>query len=185
MPLPKPHFLLMAEGKAEGRLGCWRFSLEAAGMKQLEVDDFEPFTQGQRLELLAVVRGLEALEQPSLVTLVTPSRYVKRGIVYGIEDWRSNGWYWESHGKMVPVKNGDLWRRVDQALQVHEVECRLQMVKAEGGNCGEIGVRKSEVGTPRRWLIAAFRRRVREFGAALRFRLATFGTGLLPRPWFD
>ena len=187
MPVPKPHFLLMAEGKAEGRLGSWRFSLEAAGTKQLEVDDCEPFTQGQRLELLAVIRGLEALEQPSRVTLLTSSSYVKRGIMYGLEDWRVSGWCWESHGKMVPVKNGDLWRRLDRALQLHQVECRLQP-KAQA----EIGVPEENHAEPQparlsrkgRWLVA-FRRSIREFGAAIRLRLAQLGTGLLPLPWLE
>src|SRR5437773_8627072 len=100
-----PHFLLRA-GETTNP-GNWRFSLKSRDGNELEVDDFEPFTQGQRLELLAVVRGLEALEQPSRVTLLTPSSYVKRGISYGLEDWRASGWCWESHGKMVPVKNSD------------------------------------------------------------------------------
>jgi ribonuclease HI len=183
MPPPKPHFLLMAEGTTHGRQGGWRFCLEAAGMKPLEIVDFEPITQGPRLELLAVVRGLEALEQPSQVTLLTASAYVRRGIAYGLDDWRANSWCWESHGKMVPVRDGDLWRRLDRALQVHRVECRLQ-TKTEGGKA-EAGIRRAEAGISRRRIIAAIRRQLREFGSAIRLRLAQFGTGFLPRPWFD
>ena len=78
--------------------------------------------QGERLELLAVVRGLEALDQPSRVTLVTPSKYVHRGLLYGLEEWRTNGWSWEHFGQMVPVKNRDLWQRLDRALGFHELE---------------------------------------------------------------
>jgi ribonuclease HI len=174
-----PHFVL----KAGQTAGNWRFSLENPNDRALEVSDFEPFTQGQRLELLAVVRGLEALEQPSRVTLQTSSSYVKRGIIYGLEDWRASGWRWESHGKMVPVKNGDLWRRLDRALQLHQVECRLQSKGAAES--------KSEKPQPtmlslkRRRFPAAFRRSIREFGAAIRLRLAQFGTGLLPWPWLE
>ena len=83
----------------------------------------EELAAKQRLELLAVVRGLEALAQPSRVTLVTPSRYVNRGLAYGLAEWRANGWQWEHFGQMVPVKNRDLWQRVDRALAIHEVEC--------------------------------------------------------------
>jgi ribonuclease HI len=73
---------------------------------------------------LAVVRGLEALAQPSRVTLVTHSRYVNRGLTYGLAEWRANGWQWEHFGQMVPVKNRDLWQRVDRALLFHQLDCR-------------------------------------------------------------
>ena len=75
-------------------------------------EDIEPDIQGERLELLTVVRGLEALDQPVPVTLMTPSIYVREGIRYGLAEWRRNGWRWESFGQMVPVKNCDLWQRV-------------------------------------------------------------------------
>ena len=48
------------------------------------------------------------------MTLVTPSRYVKRGINYGLPEWGRNGWKWEHFGEMVPVKNRDLWQRLDR-----------------------------------------------------------------------
>src|SRR5262249_30688971 len=109
------------------------------GSPSLEVADAEPAIQGERLELLTVVRGLEALPQPSRVTVVTPSAYVNRGLNYGLEEWRENNWHWERHGDMVPVKNSDLWRRLDSALRIHQVECRLQRITATEG-----GMRKSE-----------------------------------------
>jgi len=187
-----PHFLLTASGSPTCGRGHWQFALEGCGRKRLEVEDFEPFTQGQRLELFAVIRGLEALEQPSQVTLLTASTYVKRGIIYGLDDWRASGWCWESHGKMVPVKNGDLWQRLDRALQVHSVECRLQMnpggghrKAAEGDTPGLFQRERDKSAVSNRWIVAAFGRRIREFGAALRLRLAQFGTGLLPQPWLD
>jgi ribonuclease HI len=105
--------------------GEWRFFLESLAEEDcVEVVEFEPEVTGERLELLAVVRGLEALDQPSRVTLVTPSRYVSRGIRFGIDNWRAGRWLWERHGRMVPVKNADLWQRVDRAMQIHKVNCR-------------------------------------------------------------
>jgi ribonuclease HI len=103
----------------------WRFVLEALdGSARLEAADEEPDVEPDRLELLAVVRGLEALNQPSRVTLVTPSRYVSRGFRFGLNEWRENDWQWERFGEMAPIKNGDLWRRVDRAMRFHKVECR-------------------------------------------------------------
>lgn len=129
MPAPAPHFHLLAEAKRHKRCGNWRFVLQTPdGRCQLEANDAEPETSGERLELLAIVRGLEALEQPSRVTLLTGSSSVSKGLRYGLEDWRSNDWQWERHGEMVPVKNSDLWQRIDRALQFHEVDCKVWRV---------------------------------------------------------
>lgn len=125
MKAAAPHYLLFSESCRRREQGRWRFVLQSVdGSQQFEAGDDEPDVRGERLELLAVVRGLEALDQPSRVTLVTPSRYVNRGLTYGLEEWRSNDWRWEHDGFMVPVKNRDLWQRVDRALSFHKLECR-------------------------------------------------------------
>jgi ribonuclease HI len=124
---PCPHYLLFAEAapSGAGSRGRWRFVLESLdGSERFEAADEEPQAAGRRLDLLAVVRGLEAIDQPSRVTLVTSSSYVSRGMRFGIPQWRENDWMWERFGKLTPVKDGDLWRRVDQALRYHQVECR-------------------------------------------------------------
>jgi ribonuclease HI len=123
MNIPTPHFFLFPQANRESERDEWSFVLKAAdGSAILKVADAEPDAHGERLELLAVVRGLEALEQPSRVTLVTPSRYVKRGISYGLPEWGRNGWKWEHFGEMVPVKNRDLWQRLDRALKIHRIQ---------------------------------------------------------------
>ena len=125
MSAPAPHFVLFSETSRKQRQGQWRFLLKAVdGSEQLEVEDDEPEARGERLELLAVVRGLEALDQPSRVTLVTSSKYVHRGLLYGLQEWRSNDWSWERFGEMTPVKNRDLWQRLDHALAYHELDFR-------------------------------------------------------------
>ena len=130
MTVPAPHFLLFSESsryapRGERTRPQWRFVLEAVdGTLKLEATDEEPDLKGDRLDLLAVVRGLEALDQPSRVTLVTPSQYVSRGLRFGLEEWRETGWQWERFGQMTPVKNRDLWQRIDQALKFHNVEVR-------------------------------------------------------------
>ncbi len=133
MTVPAPHFLLFSEARqtrakaaaATGNRGLWHFVLESVdGSTKLEATDEEPERDPERLELLAVIRGLEALDQPSKVTLVTRSRCVTRGLRFGIDRWRDNGWQWECFGKMAPIKDSDLWQRIDQALQFHKVRCR-------------------------------------------------------------
>jgi ribonuclease HI len=130
MNVSAPHFLLYAEagrplsGEAT-ESGAWRFVLSLpGGEKSLEAADEEPEATTQRLELLAVVRGLEALSQPSRVTLLTGSRYLRRGLDSGIPQWRENDWQWERYGRMAPVKNSDLWQRLDRLLTIHELDCK-------------------------------------------------------------
>ncbi len=125
MNATKPHFLLFSESNRQQPQGHWRFVLQSLdGSEQYEAADEEPNVHGERLELLAVVRGLEALPEPARVTLVTPSKYVNRGLTQGLPAWRSSGWQWEHFGDMVPVKNLDLWQRIDRAMGFHQVECR-------------------------------------------------------------
>ena len=124
-----PHYLLLCEVNVDasdsGADGRWMFILERLGSSErLEVADTEPSLGGERLQLLAVVRGLEALEQPSRVTLVTSSRYVARGIRLYLNRWRENDFQWERFGTMVPIKNQDLWRRISRAMDIHNVDCR-------------------------------------------------------------
>ena len=106
-----PHYLLYCETGREDEPGRWRFVLRRrAGRDQLDVADAEPDVQGERLQLLTVIRALEALDQPSRVTLMAPDSYVRQGIRHGLPEWRQNGWQWERFGEMVPVKHCDLWK---------------------------------------------------------------------------
>lgn len=129
MNVPTPHFLLYSESTTPNSHSVpnsgWRFVLESLdGTQKIEANDSEPRAHGERQALLAAVRGLEALDQPSRVLLLTPSRYVARGISHGLAEWRANKWKWERYGRKVPVKNQDLWQRVDRAMHFHNLECR-------------------------------------------------------------
>jgi len=121
-----PHYLLFSEAsRGEQSRSTWRFVLQDVESKQrFAATDSEPVAGGERLELLAVVRGLEAIDGPARVTLVTKSRYVSRGLQQGLPDWRANEWRWERFGRSVPVRDCDLWQRVDRALLFHEVDCQ-------------------------------------------------------------
>jgi ribonuclease HI len=126
------HYLLFSEvtGSPDSLAGCfrgqWRFVLEAmSGGRRVIAQDAEPGIKESRLELLAVVRGLEALDGPAHVTLITRSQYVSRGLRGGIAEWRQNNWHWERFGQWVPIRDDDLWQRVDRAMDFHHVDCRI------------------------------------------------------------
>ncbi len=194
MRVATPHYLLFSESCRKSPRGRWRFVLQSIdGSEQFEAADAEPDAYGERLELLAVVRGLEALAQPSRVTLVTPSKYVNRGLAYGLEEWRSNGWQWEHYGAMVPVKNRDLWQRVDRALVYHQLECRtwrfdLPHLAAE--TASKPAVLEALSAHPRGWRGGRWKRKwvacQRWWDDRLRWLglwSAQCGTRLLPLPW--
>ena len=144
-----PHSLLFSESPETNEPGRWRFVLRASdGSRRLVVDEVEPEIRGERLELLTVVRGLESLDEPSRVTLVTRSTYIREGIRYGVSEWRKNGWRWESFGRMVPVKNADLWQRIDRAMQFHRVECRIWRFDRAHGDAAVLGVEVGDSACP-------------------------------------
>lgn len=125
MDVATPHFLLFAHIDRSGYSGGWQFVLRSSdGARRFEASDAEADISVERLELLTVVRALESLDQPSRVTLVDCGDYVWSGVRYGLAEWRTNDWRWEYFGQMVPVKNGDLWQRLDRALEFHDVQCR-------------------------------------------------------------
>ncbi len=203
MCIPAPHFLLVSQANREKERGEWRFVLKAAdGSATLEAADAEPDARGERLELLAVVRGLEALDQPSRVTLVTPSNYVKHGIRYGLDEWGRNGWEWERFGEMAPVKNRDLWQRLDRALKIHRMDGAIfrhdPAHSAVGETAGARRINSPSIDpvlavsrhkrTLRGWLgrlTSAGRRRIAERLERCWLAIAQLGTHLLPCPWLD
>jgi len=132
MTAAKPHYLLFCDGNvsangesAGSQRGRWRFVLEdLVSGERIEATDQEIGCAPDRSALVSVLRGLEALEQPSRVTLVTTSRYVTRGLQYGLTEWRDNDYSWEHFGAVQPIRNADIWKRIDRALAYHQVQCR-------------------------------------------------------------
>ena len=126
-----PHYLLLTESTydpTEPQLGGrWRFVLEPMNCDddRIEVSERETDIVGERLQLLSVVRGVEALEQPSKLTLITSSANVGKRIRKGFQSWIDKGWRWESFGALTPVKDADLWKRIHAAMEIHSIECRL------------------------------------------------------------
>lgn len=98
-------------------------------LKERELKGGEAETTNNRMELLAAIEALEALERPSALTIVTDSAYVKNGVTGWIHGWKANGWRTASKK---PVKNEDLWRRLDDAQARHDVT--WEWVKGHAGH---------------------------------------------------
>ena len=98
-------------------------------IKERELSGGAPETTNNRMELLAAIHALEALERPSTLTVVTDSAYVKGGITEWMAGWKRNGWKTKTRK---PVKNEDLWQRLDAAQARHRVT--WEWVKGHAGH---------------------------------------------------
>ena len=98
-------------------------------LRERELRGGERDTTNNRMELLAAIHALEALERPSRLTVVTDSAYVKGGITQWLAGWKRSGWRTATRK---PVKNEDLWRRLDEAQARHEV--RWEWVRGHAGH---------------------------------------------------
>jgi ribonuclease HI len=98
-------------------------------LKTRELKGGEADTTNNRMELLAAIHALEALDRPSDLTIVTDSVYVKNGVTSWIHGWKKNGW---KTAAKKPVKNDDLWKRLDAAQARHNVT--WEWVKGHAGH---------------------------------------------------
>jgi ribonuclease HI len=98
--------------------GGWGVLLRAAG-RERELSGREAATTNNRMELTAVIRALEALAPGARVRVYTDSQYVQKGISAWIHDWKRRGW---RTAEKKPVKNQDLWMRLDEVARGHDVE---------------------------------------------------------------
>ena len=108
--------------------GGWGVLLRWRGSEK-ELSGGEAETTNNRMELMAAIQGLEALKRSGRVTLTTDSTYVKDGITKWIFNWKKNGW---RSAVKKPVKNVDLWQRLDAAVAGHDVNWRW--VKGHAGH---------------------------------------------------
>ncbi len=98
-------------------------------IKERELSGGEANTTNNRMELLAAINALETLKSPSKITIITDSVYVKDGITKWIFGWKSRGW---KTAAKKPVKNEELWKRLDVATQTHDVT--WEWVKGHAGH---------------------------------------------------
>jgi ribonuclease HI len=100
--------------------GGWGVLMRSNG-EERELKGGESDTTNNRMELMAAIQALEALKQPCSVELTTDSEYVRRGITEWIATWKRRGW---KTANKKPVKNEDLWRRLEEAGRSHEIKWR-------------------------------------------------------------
>ena len=107
--------------------GGWG-ALLSSGEHEKELSGAEPETTNNRMELTAVIRALEALKRPTEARIFTDSEYVRRGITEWVKNWKARGW---KTADRKPVKNQDLWERLDALAAGHKIDWRW--VKGHSG----------------------------------------------------
>jgi ribonuclease HI len=130
--MPADEIEMYADGACRGNPGPggWGVLLRTGG-RERTLHGGAPATTNNRMELTAVIRGLEALKRPCRVQLYTDSQYVQKGITQWIHDWKRRGW---RTADKKPVKNVDLWQELDALAQRHVVS--WHWVKGHAGHDG-------------------------------------------------
>lgn len=121
---------IFTDGACKGNPGPGGWgALIRMGHREKELSGGEAETTNNRMEMTAVIRALEALNQPCKISLYSDSKYVIDGITQWIHGWKKRGW--KTAGKQ-PVKNVDLWQEMDAAVARHRIS--WQWVKGHSGH---------------------------------------------------
>ncbi|MFS0709318.1 MULTISPECIES: ribonuclease HI [Brevundimonas] len=125
------HVIIHTDGACKGNPGPggWGAILQTGGGHEKELWGGEPLTTNNRMEMMAAIMALEALKRPCRVDLHTDSKYVMQGVTEWMRGWKARGW---KTADKKPVKNEDLWRRLDEARNRHEV--KWHWVKGHAGH---------------------------------------------------
>lgn len=123
---------IYTDGACKGNpgVGGWGVYLRYKGQEK-EVYGGDKSTTNNQMELMAAIMALESLKRPCRIKLYTDSKYVLQGITEWMENWKARGWKTASRQ---PVKNVELWRRLDAAIQAHQIE--WVWVKGHSGDPG-------------------------------------------------
>jgi ribonuclease HI len=116
----KPSVMIFTDGACSGNPGPGGWgAILMSGPHRMELSGGAAATTNNRMELTAAISALEALKGPSRVDIHTDSEYVQKGISTWIQGWKRNGW---RNSLKKPVKNADLWQRLDAAQARHDVQ---------------------------------------------------------------
>jgi ribonuclease HI len=127
---PTPKVTVYTDGACAGNPGPGGWgAILMSGPHRKEISGGEAATTNNRMELMAAISALEALKGPSVVDIHTDSEYVQKGISTWIHGWKRNGW---RNSLKQPVKNAELWQRLDAAQSRHEV--RWHWVRGHAGH---------------------------------------------------
>jgi ribonuclease HI len=111
---------IYTDGACRGNPGAGGWAaLLMRGTHEKEISGAEPHTTNNRMELTAVIRALEAMRRPVEARVYTDSEYVRRGVTEWLEPWKARGW---RTADKKPVKNQDLWERLDELIRPHRIE---------------------------------------------------------------
>ena len=125
-----PHVTIHTDGACSGNPGPGGWgAILGFGDHEKELKGGEAATTNNRMELMGAIAALEALKMPCVVDLHTDSQYLRNGIMTWIKKWKQNGW---RTADRKPVKNVDLWQRLDEAIKRHQV--RWHWVKGHAGH---------------------------------------------------
>ena len=129
------HVIIHTDGACKGNPGPggWGAILQTGGGHEKELWGGEPLTTNNRMELMAAIMALEALKRPCRVDLHTDSKYVMQGITEWMRGWKARGWL-TSDKK--PVKNADLWQRLDALVHQGVHQIHWHWVKGHAGDPG-------------------------------------------------
>lgn len=126
----KKKVALFTDGGCRGNPGPGGWgALLRSGEHEKEIYGYDKETTNNRMELMAAIAGLETLTEPCEVVLTTDSQYVRQGITTWIKGWKAKGW---KTAAKKPVKNKDLWQRLDDASNKHDIDWRW--VKGHSGH---------------------------------------------------
>jgi ribonuclease HI len=130
--IQRPHVIVYTDGACKGNPGPGGWgALLRSGANEKELCGGEAHTTNNRMELQAVIEALASLKRTCDVTLYTDSEYVRKGITEWIHAWKLRGW---KTADKKPVKNADLWARLDALRSLHHVDWRW--VKGHAGDPG-------------------------------------------------
>ena len=141
-----PFVRLFTDGACSGNPGPGGWGLilrHPASGSQKEMSGGAASTTNNQMELQAVIEGLSALTKTTKVEVITDSKYVAQGATEWMPNWKRNGWKRKVGKSLKPLKNAEIWQKLDTLLQTHEV--RFTVVKGHSGHaenerCDELAV---------------------------------------------